>query len=93
MSNLFEELDRLAAQPDPEACSRLVDRICEVAPTLDPDALRALDEHLRQVVDRLVEEREQARSALATVSDGRRALRGYGHLRSHHVAQRVTRRV
>jgi hypothetical protein len=64
-----------------------------MGPQLSQDDLLALMQAFQRVQERIRVERDRVRDQLAHAGSGRRALKGYGSLRSARMCQRASRRI
>ena len=79
--------------PTPHELSEVARRAREEAPLLEDDEGLELTKYFNKLLQ-LVEEAQQAkRDELNQVTSGRRALAGYGSLRSNTRSQRIYKRV
>ncbi len=91
---LMAEAERLCAAEDVEAPELMAfDANARVlGPQLTQDDLGALIEAFARVQARIAQERARVRDQLAHAGSGRRALKGYGSLRSAKMCQRASTR-
>ncbi len=64
-----------------------------MGPQLSQDDLFALVQAFQRVQERIKVERDRVRDHLAHAGSGRRALKGYGSLRSPRLCQRASKRI
>ena len=77
---------------DPSETAALFERIQDEAPRLGPDDVLELRVLLGDLERALQEGQAQVRQKLKHSGRGRRALKGYGYVRSHKRGQRVRKK-
>ncbi len=92
---LLDEAERLCAAEELEGpeLHAFDASVRAMGPQLSQDDLLALMDAFRRVQDRIAVERDRVRQQLANAGAGKRALKGYGALRSARTCQRAFRRM
>ena len=94
-AELLDEAERICAAEELEGpeLQAFDASVRAMGPQLSQADLGALIEAFQRVQQRIAAERERVREQLTQVGSGRRALRGYGALRSAKMCQRASRRI
>ncbi len=74
---------------DPARIRRAVRGAVEIAPSLEQDAGRSLVTAVNALQDAAHAQQERTAERLQDLRSGKRAMKGYGSLRSHKSGQRV----
>ena len=92
-ANLLDQADALVAAeaPDPADLGAFAVGVREVAASLSPEELHRLHDAFERVRAAAHREQERLRQRMEQAGSGRRALRGYGSLRSTKRCQRASR--
>lgn len=94
-AELLDEAERLCGLDELEApeLHAFEQQARTMGAQLSQDELFALMQAFQRVQERIKVERDRVRDQLAHAGSGRRALKGYGSLRSARMCQRASKRI